>query len=361
LQAKDEADMENAGAHPWSIEGNTDSTLLLFNHSTTPQTFTVTVTSAGFDWQKEYKLTSMQTKAIQIRELIDEQVKDDKGKTQPKNAESGETGWLVTNFAKGSGRLLQSDRSAGMARNFSCGYSGLLCGAQTSFYNRFLSDGTIAEFADIIGITCTGGTPNACAGQQTGTAYFNTGWISLSPNVAAISGSNSYHVVNLLGVSGGTSTVNGHFSSAYCSSGGGGQADVQVPTSDPIFSANTNAANTCTTEQGWLLDVNKHIADLNGDLILTPNQTLTETFTIGTPNQLGLTTIQTGTTKTTAAGIVGDTYSVCSTVCPNSSAATDATQHPSDQLPGSSKVYTLNTNSVVYNCNSISVNGKASW
>jgi len=226
LQAKDEADKENAGAHPWSLEENTDSTLLLFNHSTTPQTFTVTVSSAGFDWQKEYKLASMQTKAIEIRELIDEQVKDDKGKTLPKNAKRGETGWFVTNFAKGSGRLLQWDRSAGMARNFSCGYSGLLCGASTTFYYTFLADGTIAEFADITGNTCTSGTPNACSGQQTGTANFSTNWVSLSPSVASISGSSTNPVVNLSGVSLGTSRVNGHISSEYCQSGGGGTANV---------------------------------------------------------------------------------------------------------------------------------------
>jgi hypothetical protein len=88
---------------------------------------------------------------------------------------------------------------------------------------------TIALFADVLGLTCTRGTPNACTGQRTGTAYFNTGWNSVNTNVASISGSNTYHSVNLLGVSPGTSLVNGHISSEYCSSGGGGTATVQTP------------------------------------------------------------------------------------------------------------------------------------
>jgi hypothetical protein len=235
-------DTQNAGAPPWSIQNNTESTLLLFNHSKESQTFTVTVSSGGMDWQKEYRLASMQTKAINIRELIDEQIKDDKGKAIPKNASSGETGWLVADPGKGSGRLLQSDHSTGMARNFSCGYSGLLCGSNTNIFNNNFGEGLVAEFANITGITCTGGTPNACTGQQTGTAHFTTSWISLSPSVLPISGSSSSPPVSLQGVSMGTSRVNGHISSASCQSGGGGTATV--------VATPTNFRQTAVVNQG---------------------------------------------------------------------------------------------------------------
>jgi hypothetical protein len=252
LQAKDEAEMANAGAHPWSIEGNTDSTLLLFNHSTTPQTFTVTVSGLGFEWQKEYELESMQTEAIGIRELIQEQVEDDKGNTLPKNATSGEAGWLVTNFAKGSGRLLQSDRLVGMARNFSCGYSGLLCGSSVVFDYTTLADGGIAEFADITGLTCTSGEPNACSGQQTGTANFTTKWVSLSTNIASISGSSTSPPVNLSGVAVGTSQVNGHISSEYCQSGGGGTASVvAIPTNFHYVTATADDIGDLAVTYAW--------------------------------------------------------------------------------------------------------------
>lgn len=221
LQAKDEADMQNAGAHPWSIEDNTESTLLLFNHSKTTQVFTATVSAGGIDWQKEYKLASLQTKAISIRELVEEQIKDDKGQRLPQNSKTGETSWLVTDFAKGSGRLLQSDRSLAMARNFSCGYSGLLCASSfTIVYDVF--GNTVLQFGDITGITCTSGLPNACSGARTGTANFSTTWTTQYPNVLSISGSSTNPSVYLKGVSSGSSQINGRIQSQYCSSGQGG-------------------------------------------------------------------------------------------------------------------------------------------
>jgi hypothetical protein len=226
LQAKDYGDMQNAGGHPWSIEGSAESTLLLFNHSNSMQAFTVRVSTASVEWQKEFTLAPMQTKAIGIRELVDEQVKDDRGRTLPKDSQSGEAGWLVTDFATSSGRLLQSDRSIGMARNFSCGYSGLLCGASITFYHTLLPDGIVEEFADLTGITCTSGQPNECSGQQTGTANFSTTWVSVSPSIASISGSSTSPSVNMLGAALGTSQVNGQLRSTYCSTGAGGTATV---------------------------------------------------------------------------------------------------------------------------------------
>ncbi len=74
LQAKDELDDHNAGEHPWSIEGGTESTVLLFNHGRKPQSFTVSLGSSD-TWQKAYKLAPMQTLAIGVRTLIDNQVK----------------------------------------------------------------------------------------------------------------------------------------------------------------------------------------------------------------------------------------------------------------------------------------------
>ena len=223
LQAKDASDVENAGNHPWSIEANTESTLLLFNHSASPQNFDIWIAGGNIQWQKTYKLAPMQTKAIGIREIVENQLKDDKGKMLPKTVQSGEINWMDVNPNKGSGRLLQSDRSAGMARNFSCGYSGLLCGSNVTIYQSYLPDGTVIDYADIVPITCTSGTQNACSGQRTGSGgSFSYSWSSGTPSVASISGSSISSNVNLLGVSLGTSNVNGQVRSQYCMSGGGG-------------------------------------------------------------------------------------------------------------------------------------------
>jgi hypothetical protein len=303
LQAKDEADIQNGGAHPWSIEQGTESTLLLFNHSIEQQTFTVRVSSGGVDWQKEYKLASMETEAIRIRDLIYEQVKDDKGKTLPKDATSGETSWLVVDVGKGSGRLLQSDRAAGMARNFSCGYSGLLCGSSINIIWPALPDGAVEEFGSITGITCTSGQPNACSGQQTGTANFSSTWQSLSPSVASISGSSTSPSVNLLGLSAGTSQVNGEVRSSYCQSGGGGSAKVQVPTSLSVPTLSAVMTQTTgpvkdyygqtvitTNECGVYRYANSDLLDQSGAKILTNGDfTLTEMFSNYTTTVTGLT------------------------------------------------------------------------
>lgn len=221
LQAKDEFDANNSGMHPWTIEQSTESTLLLFNHSGTAQFFDVSIAGGGVDWYKPYKLAPMQTKAISIRELIEDQVKDQKGNVLPTGTESGEVNWMVVNANKGSGRLLQSDRSTGMARNYSCGYSGLLCGSEEMNYEETFSDGTTVDYAFIGPLTCTSGQPQFCSGQQTGNSgSFNYQWSSRTPTIASISGSSVTANVNLLGVSVGTSTIQSRISSASCSSGG---------------------------------------------------------------------------------------------------------------------------------------------
>ena len=228
LQAKDESDSNNAGMHPWSIEQNMESTLLLFNHSKTPQNFDVTIFGGGVYWQKTYKLAPLETKAVGIRDLIDNETKDDRGRLLPKSVASGELNWMDVNPTYGSGRVLQSNRTTGMARNFSCGYSGLLCGADFDEYQETFSDGEVIDYAEIQPLTCTSGSQNACSGQQTGEGgSFSYSWGSGNTSVASIANNTgTSQTVSLLGVSPGTSNINGQVRSAYCSAGGSGPAQV---------------------------------------------------------------------------------------------------------------------------------------
>ncbi len=150
--------------------------------------------------------------------------------------------WFVPDSTESSGRLLHTDRAAGMARNDSCGYSNLLCGAFVTVYNPQFADGTTVDFASITAITCTNGTPNACNGQQTGNGgSFGPTWVSLTPSVASISGSNAVSNVYLTGNAGGTSQINGHLQSSYCSAGAGGTVSVVgCPTT---IAVGTNSVN----------------------------------------------------------------------------------------------------------------------
>lgn len=115
----------------------------------------------------------------------------------------------------------------------------------------------------------------------------------------------------------------------------------------------------CTGSQaGWYRKVNKIVTDQNGADIVLSGQALTETVTIGTPNDLNVTGTQIGTAVTNSSGIFADEYYVCSSRCPASSGQTNASQTISDVLPSGAGPYTLSANALVYKCTGITVNGQ---
>lgn len=128
ILGKDEKQLENTGNHPWSIEDGVTSTLILFNHADKEQTFFVKVGGDKLVWRKDYVLSPMETRAISINGLIASEAKDDKGSALPRDMHRGEVVWLAPHTSEVSGRILQSDKLLAMARNFSCGTCGFLCG-----------------------------------------------------------------------------------------------------------------------------------------------------------------------------------------------------------------------------------------
>jgi hypothetical protein len=72
---------------------------------------------------------------------------------------------------------------------------------------------------------------------------------------------------------------------------------------------------------------------------------------------LHLTNPQTGTAVTDGNGQFSDTFFDCSALCPGSG-QTDASQVITDVLPNGSGPYSLSPNTLVYECSSITVNGK---
>jgi hypothetical protein len=120
ILGKDSGDHNNGGDHPWSIVGGDESTLILFNHSTDPQHFNVHIGNVAVLWEKDFVLQPMQTQAISIKQLIQGKAEDDHGKTLPETLTGGQIGWFIPNHATGKGRLLLSNRSTHLARNFSC-------------------------------------------------------------------------------------------------------------------------------------------------------------------------------------------------------------------------------------------------
>jgi hypothetical protein len=135
---KDEMEMNNGGNHPWSIENGNDSTILLFNHSSKPEPFYLLVSYNAVQWKKTYTLAPMQTETVSIRQLISDEMKDDDGHVLPRNAQSGQADWWNQDIGLGKGRLLLSNRTTGMARNFSCSILRGLCGISTHLRSSHL-------------------------------------------------------------------------------------------------------------------------------------------------------------------------------------------------------------------------------
>ena len=235
LEAKDAMDPQNGGNHPWSVEGGTDSTLLIFNHSSDSQVFSVAFSAGGITWSKAYTLASMQTEAISIRALIANQVKDDFGVVLPRSATSGEVGWFSNQPGVGKGRLLQSNRDAAMARNFSCGDIYVLCGLTFSPGTSTFAQGSTVDYGTISGKICKTRQTFYCTGSlsQAGVSLTYS-WSSADSSIAAISGSNSNKSVALRGAGAGTTQITGTVHQPLrCSFSHTGPATVQPAITGP--------------------------------------------------------------------------------------------------------------------------------
>ena len=116
---KDSEGSHNAGGHPWNVEPGVTSTLLLFNGDEEPQKVNLRFGTSFGLWMRRFTLQPMETRAVNINELIRMQEKDDDGLSLSANASSGEIGWQADS-TRVSGRLLQSSPLLGMARSFSC-------------------------------------------------------------------------------------------------------------------------------------------------------------------------------------------------------------------------------------------------
>lgn len=236
LPGKDLDNSHNAGNHPWTVADGTDSTMLLFNETAAAENFTVRVASGQTIWVKKYSLAALATKAIDIDELIEDHVKDDKGNVLPKSIQSGDANWFVTRQYGGTGRLLQSNPELFAAQSYSCGEHGVIIGAD--WYPNFSSEPVgetngLGELDAQVGLTDGGGCYGDYVGDSNDYLY---GWSSENSSIAAISGDSSGSNVNVQGVAAGTTTINGNAWDQY---GCEASTDQQVTIGDdtPIISS----------------------------------------------------------------------------------------------------------------------------
>jgi hypothetical protein len=210
LLGKDGQERENGGSHPWTLEGETESTLLLFNHTSETQTVDVFLSRPGNLWLKAYHLLPLQTEVISFRRLLQDQVKDDKGRTLPRNILTGQVGWFAHGVGKVTSRILQSNRALAMARNFSCTESYSLAGAQVTTDTTTMDAGDTVSFGSVLGFVSipVGGELGGCGGDPSvqGGSY-SISWSSDDSSIASISGSSSQSNVNVKGMKGGQTLV----------------------------------------------------------------------------------------------------------------------------------------------------------
>jgi hypothetical protein len=122
LQGKDASSPQNGGGHPWDIRGGTTSTLFLFSHGANGvKKIDVQISSGSEFWWKSYKLAPMETKAININDIMAQGIPDDKGHRISKTAVQGQIAWFAGFPKWGKGRLMLSRPVEGLARSFSCG------------------------------------------------------------------------------------------------------------------------------------------------------------------------------------------------------------------------------------------------
>jgi hypothetical protein len=185
--------------------------LLLFNHSAVPKYFNVKIGDGGVLWQQAYLLAPMETRAIRIRELIAAQVKDQYGKVLAENLERGEIGWFTANPAEGAGRLMQINpvsqtvaADTRVARNFSCSYSYVVCGASVAPASTTFYDGQVSSQLEAVPAVCLSVSPFICSGQSSsyGGLGYTYQWTASAP--AQVYGPSTESIAFFLGTGAGT-------------------------------------------------------------------------------------------------------------------------------------------------------------
>lgn len=297
------------------------------------------------------------------RLLTQKESRDDKGKALPKGLSKGEVSWWTYDAKRVTGRLIQTDTSDNMVENFSCYGQVVLC---QTLANATPASGLVGTnfnfYASLFYCVTNYGGTSQCSGPNSSSA----GSPSYSWNIygAFQSATSSNYNASSMSVAPGNGTATVTATSGMCTQSGSAPVQVTgIPYADPVISNTYNGkapASECpsASSPGWERTVNKQIVDKSGNSIQVNQQSISETYDISSSNNgLYIGKINTGTATTNSSGQLPDDYYVCSTVCKSGNASTQATQHPTDTLPGG-QAYKLQDNAIVYSCTGITVNGK---
>lgn len=354
----------------WSTANGDDTMVTLWNPADEAQDLVFRVVFSGGHYLLPMHFGPRETHGFNMSEIIRNQVPDAEGNIIPATVQEG-SATISGTHEVAEHILVAVDVGIYNVRKATCGGGCVYCDGYTSF----------------------GSYPGSAAFAVQRTQQYQAlgTWSSgVQYNVANSWSSNhtSIATINSNGLATGVSAGVAQFSAPFgpdpiytgetCFSGGspfcpappasgtmGGTGTVQVPTASRItqtlssHSITSSNFPTCTsTQAGWYRQVMKIVTDQTGADIVLSGQQLNETVTIGTPNNLNVGGVQTGTATTDANGNFTDTFFVCSPNCPASTGQTNASQTITDVLPSGAGPYSLSTNSLVYKCTGITVNGQ---
>ncbi len=197
----------NGGAHPWTTASATNSTLLLFNYADTPNQLTVAIGAGGMLWQQSYQLAPMETRALDIGNLIATGAKDQNGQVLPKSATAGVVNWFTLGFGQAMGRLLVSQPGIGLARSFNCDTIEAYCGTSEMPNNSLTIPASQGAPMGPYEVDMCTAAMGECEGDYDTSAPTSTNWSSSNTSVASIPASQGEAVAEISGISGGSATI----------------------------------------------------------------------------------------------------------------------------------------------------------
>lgn len=269
LLAKDGLDVNNAGIHPWTVDSDTESHLILFNHSTEARKVGITITSGAIRWTHEFMLPALETREISLNDLEKSKIKDDKGRTLPVSAKEGVINWMSPDQGAVTGRLMVTSSTAAMARNFSCGEIVVLCHINFITYASTIVQGLTDSMYDATPIFCTTTSPLQCSGGGGGEGSAGFYWTVGATNIITLNSSTESSSASpvLKGISGGTGTAHVSVSAGACTQSGQGDPIVQEPTY--FFSPSAvNVQGDCYSPSvGSFYNVSYYVADQSSNRI----------------------------------------------------------------------------------------------
>jgi hypothetical protein len=362
----------------WTTSGGFDTMYTVWNPGNVAEDLLVTLHygANGDTYRLPLHLEPYASEMFDIGELIRTQQLDEDGKTMPFDAAQGS---VIVGSAAGAPEDLINIAFAGGIYNptkATCGGTCQMCQ---------------------VGLTDEGMNPGGfyvTVGGQRQSSFFymwsdgtrhdvtnSSTWYTGSYSIATVQSMGQSYPGLTTGVGGGTTPLYANYGYQVPIDTGGqvcgnppvcptivpsqqGVVTVQIPTgsrlTQNISSHSINASNFpsgCTgTQVGWFREVWRIVTDQLGADIVIGGQNLSETITVGTPNDLRVNGEIHGIAVTNANGIYDDKYYVCTDACPGSSGQTNASQGTTDVASG--HLYNLSPNALVYTCTSITVNGQ---